>query len=79
MKQERKIPFTVICQRLSKAIKAPVGMNHLAILMHGWHKRHPDEAPPFGTLRMRKKKDGYPWLTTQEAQLLGVYAGYKIV
>ena len=79
MKETNKIPFTVICERLSKALGYDFRLSHLAVLMHGWRKKHPDEATEFSTLRMRKKKDGEPWLTTQEAQLLSLYAGYKIV
>ena len=78
MKTTTKIPMTEVCKRLSRAINAPVGMNHLAVLMHGWTKKHPDEAPAFSTLSMRKKKDGYAWLKPPELQFLGRYAGYDL-
>ena len=78
MKEEKKIPLTSIAEALGKAMDYPIGMNHLAVLMHVWMKRHPDEAPTFSTLRMRKKKDGYPWLRSEELALLERYAGYPI-
>ena len=78
MKADKKIPFTTLIERLEKALNYPVGMNHLAILIHGWSKRHPEQAPLFSTLSMRKRKDGYPWLTETETHFLSRYAGYDL-
>jgi len=79
MHKTRKIPFSVLVERLSAQVGAPLGMNHLAVLMHGWRKKYPGQAPEFHTLRMRKVKDGFPWLSYSEALLLEQYAGYKLV
>ena len=78
MKEEKKIPLTSIAEALGKAMNYPIGMNHLAVLMHVWMKRRPDEAPCFGTLRIRKQRDGYAWLKSEELALLERYAGYPI-
>ena len=78
MKSDKKIPLTTLVLRLGTAMNYPIGMNHLAVLIHGWMKRHPDQAPLFSTLSMRKRKDGYPWLTEKETAFLSRYAGYDL-
>lgn len=73
-----KIPLTTVAERLGRAMDYTIGMNHLAVLIHGWGKRHPDEAPTFSTLSMRKKKDGEAWLSRRELSDLSRYAGYDL-
>ena len=78
MKTSNKIPLTELAMRLGKRMNYPIGMNHLAVLIHGWRKKRPKEAPAHGTLRERKRKDGYPWLTPREVEDLSAYAGYDL-
>ena len=78
MRKSLKIPLSEVCKRLGKAMNYTVGMNHIAILMHGWQKRRPDEAPTFSTLSMRKKNDGEAWLSQRELTALSSYAGYDL-
>ena len=78
MRQTNKIPLTTLLERLSTAMNYPLGMNHLAVLIHGWMKKHPEQAPLFSTLSMRKRKDGYPWLNEQETRFFSEYAGYDL-
>jgi len=78
MKEEKKIPLTEIAKRLGRAMHYPIGMNHVAVLMHGWAKKHPEQAPTFSTLSMRKKKDGFAWLKPEEIVFLSAYAGYDL-
>ena len=78
MKQEKKIPLTDIVERFRKATKYDFQMNHLAVLVHGWRKKHPDQAPSVSALFERKKTDGFAWLSSSEAAFLGAYAGYPI-
>ncbi len=73
-----KIPLSVVCKRLAKATEYDFRMNHLAVLIHCWRKRHPDEAPDVHTLCQRKKKSSEAWLTRDEIVHLGEYAGYDI-
>ena len=75
---KEKIPLSTVGERLSRRLNYPVGMNHLAVLIHGWRKKHPDQAPNFSTLYERKKNDGYAWLTPLETAFLGHYAGYDL-
>lgn len=77
-KKTLKIPLTTVAERLGRAMNYTIGMNHLAVLIHGWAKRHPDEAPTFSTLSMRKKKDGEAWLSRRELSDLSRYAGYDL-
>ena len=79
MKDAGKIPITTVLERLSKAVHYPLGMNHFAVLMHGWEKKHPDQAPPYHTLFQRKRLAGCTWLTRQEVADLGRYAGYNLL
>ena len=78
MEKTLKIPLTTITERLGRALNHSIGMNHMAVLMHGWRKHRPHEAPSFSTLAMRKKNDGFPWLTSYEAEDLSRYAGYDL-
>ena len=78
MKVENKIPQILLIERLSKRLNYPITNAHFAVLMHGWTKKRPDQAPPFSTLAMRKKKDGFTWLTTREVEDLSRYAGYDL-
>ena len=78
MRKEKKIPATVIIERLGKRLNYPINRAHLATLVHCWTKKHPDEAPTFGTLRIRKKRDGFLWFSAQEVRDLSAYAGYDM-
>ena len=78
MKEDKKIPLTSIAEALGTAMEYPIGMNHLAVLLHVWMKRRPDEAPTFSTLRIRKQRNGYAWLKNDELALFERYAGYPI-
>ena len=78
MKQEKKIPMTVLIERLGKRLHYPVTYAHFGVLMHGWGKHRPDEAPEFSTLRYRKRRDGFLWFTAQEVVNLSRYAGYDL-
>ena len=75
---KEKIPLTEVTERLGRRLNYHVGMNHLAVLIHGWRKKHPDQAPSFEALRQRKIKDGWPWLTPAETAFLSAYAGYDL-
>ena len=79
MKKEKKIPMTSLVERLGVALEYPIGMNHLAVLIHGWTKNHPEQAPTYATLRIRKHRDGFAWLKADEVQNLSKYAGYKLM
>ena len=78
MKKILKIPLTEIAERLGKAMNYTIGMNHMAVLIHGWQKHRPDEATTFEVLRSRKQRDGFAWLDTDEVQKLSHYAGYDL-
>ena len=78
MKKELKIPASVLIARLGKRLHYPVTNAHLAVLMHGWTKKHPEQAPSFGTLRVRKSTDGFLWFRQQEVADLSAYAGYDL-
>ena len=78
MKTSNKIPLTELAMRLGKRMNYPIGMNHLAVLIHGWRKKRPREAPEFHVLSVRKRRDGYVWLTPRETADLSRYAGYDL-
>ena len=78
MKSSNKIPLSEVTARLAKATGFDFRTNHLAVLIHCWTKKHPDQAPGVSTLAMRKRKDGYAWLRQSEIVDLGRYAGYDI-
>ena len=78
MKPESKIPLSEVLERLSVAAKYPFGMNHLAVLIHCWAKKFPEQAPGYNALFQRKKADGYGWLTPRELSDFGSYAGYDL-
>ena len=78
MKDEKKIPASTLIKRLSQRLHYPVTNAHLAVLVHGWSKKHPTQAPLFSTLRVRKKREGYLWFNPQEVRDLSVYAGYDL-
>ena len=78
MTQTNKIPLTTVMERLSEAVGWEVRPKHIAVLIHGWRKKKPHEAPSVATLYERKKKDGFAWLTRQETADLSRYAGYEI-
>lgn len=73
-----KVPLDEVVARFGRVLQYPFGRNHLAVLMHGWAKKHPEQAPSFAALSMRKRKDGFPWLNKRELTDLGRYAGYDI-
>ena len=78
MKAENKIPLTDLALRLGQRLNYPIGMNHLAVLIHCWRKRHPDEAPSHSVLHERKKADGFAWFTPYELQAFSRYEGYDL-
>ena len=78
MIQDQKIPQSVLIQRLAKRLNYPVTIAHFAVLMHGWAKQHPEQAPLVGTLRMRKHNDGFLWFKPPEVADLSLYAGYDL-
>ena len=78
MKNDKKIFQAVLIKRLSKRLNYPLGVNHFAVLMSGWMKKKPDQAPSVATLRVRKNRDGHVWLKPSEVADLSVYAGYDL-
>ena len=76
--EEEKIAFETLVKRLGKALNYPIGMNHLAVMMHGWRKKCPKEVPNYSTLYMRKKDDGFPWLNEIETLDFSAYVGYDL-
>ena len=78
MKQDKKIYQSELISRLRRALKYPIGVNHFAVLMHGWMKKHPDTAPNVHTLFVRKRTDGELWLRAEEVDDLSSYAGYDL-
>lgn len=78
MKAEKKIPQAVLIERLSKKMNYPIGVNHFAVLLHGWMKRRPMEAPDVTTLRVRKNREHYLWFNPREVADLSKYAGYDL-
>ena len=78
MREEKKISLEVVLERLQVAGNYPFGMNHLAVLIHCWRKRHPDEAPSHSVLYERKKADGFAWFTPYELQAFSRYEGYDL-
>ena len=78
MRQTNKIPLTTLLERLSTAMNYPLGMNHLAVLIHGWMKKRPLEAPTVTTMRVRKKREGFAWLSPSETADFSRYAGYDL-
>ena len=78
MRENKKISQAVLIERLGKKMHYPIGVNHFAVLMSGWMKKRPDQAPDVATLRVRKNRDGYVWLKLSEVADLSVYAGYDL-
>lgn len=78
MNENKKISQAVLIERLGKKIHYPIGVNHFAVLMHGWIKKRPEQAPDITTLRVRKNREGYVWLKPSEVADLSVYAGYDL-
>lgn len=78
MKDEKKIPQAVLIERLSKKMNYPIRVNHFAVLVHGWMKRRPREAPDVTTLRVRRNRSGYLWFNPREVEDLSAYAGYDL-
>ena len=78
MKTENKIPLNTICERFAKRLNYNFITAHLAVLMHCWRNKHPDEAPSFDRLKHRKFNDGYAWLNPRELTDLSRYAGYDV-
>ena len=70
-----RLTFTILAQRLEQAIHCDVGMEGLNILIHGWLCKGPVSRQ---TLRVRKHRDGEPWLTYTEALSFSQYAGYDL-
>ena len=78
MKPENKISQDLLIRRLSQRMNYPIGINHFAVLIHGWMRRKPMEAPDVTTLRVRKNRDHYLWFTPREVEALSAYAGYDL-
>ena len=78
MSTDKKISQSVLIERLGKKMQYPIGVNHFAVLMSGWIKKRPDQAPDISTLRVRKTRDGYVWLKPSEVADLSKYAGYDL-
>ena len=78
MNNDKKIAQDVLIERLGKRLNYPVTRAHFAVLVHGWSRKHPDQAPLFATLRYRKKREGYLWFNPTEVQDLSAYAGYDL-
>ena len=78
MKKENKISQAVLIERLGNKMRYPIRENHFAVLMSGWMKKKPDQAPDVATLRVRKNRDGYVWLKPSEVADLSTYAGYDL-
>ena len=78
MRSENKISQDQLIRRLSKRMKYPIGVNHFAVLIHGWLKKKPDQAPDVSTMRVRKSRDGYLWFNPREVEDLSRYAGYDL-
>ena len=78
MRAENKISQAVLIERLGKRLNYPIGVNHFAVLMSGWMKKRPEQAPDVATLRVRKNREGYVWLKPSEVADLSVYAGYDL-
>ena len=78
MKAENKISQAVLIERLGNKMHYPIRVNHFAVLMSGWMKKRPDQAPDVATLRVRKNRDGYVWLKPSEVADLSTYAGYDL-
>ena len=78
MRENKKISQAVLIERLSKKLHYPIGVNHFAVLMSGWMKKRPEQAPDVSTLRVRKNREGYVWLKPSEVADLSTYAGYDL-
>jgi hypothetical protein len=78
MKADKRIPFAEVVHRLAVATGYDFRLSHLAVLISCWRRRHPEQAPGFATLRARKRRYGYPWLSRRELIDFGRYAGYDI-
>ena len=70
-----RLTFTTLAQRLERAVQCDVGIEGLNILIHGWLRKGPVSRQ---TLRVRKHRDGEPWLTYAEALSFSRYAGYNL-
>ena len=78
MNPEKKIAQAVLIERLGKRLNYPITNAHFAVLVHGWSRKHPEQAPLFATLRNRKKREGYLWFSPNEVRNLSAYAGYDL-
>lgn len=78
MRADNKISQAELIRRLSRQMNYPIEVKHFAVLMHGWMRRRPELAPDVHTLFMRKKNNGYVWLTAEETASLSAYAGYDL-
>ena len=78
MKQNKKISFKEIVRRLGDAADYTYTIGDIAVLMHGWTKKHPEQAPGVAKLRVRRMRDGYGWLSPSELAHFSVYVGYDL-
>ena len=78
MRTEKKTTQAVLMERLTGKLDYPIGVNHFAVLLHGWMRKHPKDAPTIQTLSARKRKDGFVWLSPREVTSLSAYAGYDL-
>ena len=78
MREEKKISFWEITRRLSEVTGYTYTIGNIAVLMHGWTKKHPEQAPGVARLRVRKLRDGYGWLNPSELAHFSAYVGYDL-
>ena len=78
MKENNKITQDVLIERLGKRLDYPVTNAHFAVLVHGWAKKHPEQAPSIHTRIARKRVSGELWFTLGEVIRLSAYAGYDL-
>ena len=70
------LPLETVALRLGMAIRYDVGMNGLAVMLHGWIRS--TGCLSYGTLRVRKARDGQAWLSPSELDSLSRYVGYDL-
>ena len=78
MKQNKKISFREIAVRLGEAADYTYTLDDVAILMYGWTKKHPDQAPGVQKLNVRRHRNGFRWLNPSELAHFSAYVGYDL-
>ena len=74
--KQNAVLLSTLCARLERAIHCDVGMKGLNTLLYGWAQKRGFNLSAL--LWMREKRDGEPWLDTQEVYLFSLYAGYDL-